>query len=264
MLRRGLLALVVAAGLFAGSVGAGFILASVALRHSAGAGLVAAPSVPRPADQFGSPTVTPGPTAVTTGSPDDHTAGVAGNAPAAAPLPPAARAVPNAPAARPSPVVSPGPYLRPSAPAGVTATAAAGGGATPAPPAPVTPAPGGVATAPQPAPQPAPVVQPSATAPVTPTASAPEQTLPPGATPIAPAAPAVAPGTRYHVQVGSFDERQNADALAIRLRAGGYAATVTNGPPYRVWVGGYLDPVTAQRLADGLKNLGLTPELVTQ
>jgi cell division protein FtsN len=74
----------------------------------------------------------------------------------------------------------------------------------------------------------------------------------------------VAPAVRVHVQVGSFDERQNADALAIRLRAGGYAASVTNGPPYRVWVGGYLDPVTAQRLADGLKNLGLTPELVTQ
>lgn len=82
----------------------------------------------------------------------------------------------------------------------------------------------------------------------------------------APAAPgtAGAPGTRYHVQVGSFNERQNADALAIRIRAGGYAATVTSGPPYRVWVGGYLDQVTAQRLADGLKDLGLTPELVTQ
>jgi cell division septation protein DedD len=66
------------------------------------------------------------------------------------------------------------------------------------------------------------------------------------------------------VQVGSFDERQNADALAIRIRASGYAATVTSGPPYRVWVGGYLDQVTAQRLADGVKNLGLTPELVIQ
>jgi cell division septation protein DedD len=73
----------------------------------------------------------------------------------------------------------------------------------------------------------------------------------------------VLPG-RYHVQVGSFDERQNADALAIRIRASGYAATVTAGPPFRVWVGGYLDASTAQRLAAGLKDLGLTPELVTQ
>lgn len=82
----------------------------------------------------------------------------------------------------------------------------------------------------------------------------------------APGAPGTtgASWTRYHVQVGSFDERQNADALAIRLRAGGYAASVTSGPPYRVWVGGYLDQATAQRLADGLKNIGLTPELVTQ
>ncbi len=71
------------------------------------------------------------------------------------------------------------------------------------------------------------------------------------------------PPSRFHVQVGAFDERQNADALVLRIRSLGYAASVTDGPPYRVWVGGYLDRTTAERLAEHLKTAGfdavLTP-----
>ena len=68
---------------------------------------------------------------------------------------------------------------------------------------------------------------------------------------------------RYHVQVGAFTERQNADALALRVRAMGYAVAVTDGPPYRVWVGAYLDQHTAERLAATIRQAGfeavLTP-----
>jgi len=69
---------------------------------------------------------------------------------------------------------------------------------------------------------------------------------------------------RFHVQVADFPERQNADALALQLRARGYAVTVTNGPPYRVWVGGYLDRATAERLAENLRQGGLSATLVPQ
>ncbi|HEV2439682.1 MAG TPA: SPOR domain-containing protein [bacterium] len=69
---------------------------------------------------------------------------------------------------------------------------------------------------------------------------------------------------RFHVQVADFPERQNADALALQLRARGYAVTVTVGPPYRVWVGGYLDRTTAERLAANLRQSGLSPTLVPQ
>jgi cell division septation protein DedD len=66
------------------------------------------------------------------------------------------------------------------------------------------------------------------------------------------------------VQVAGFPELQNAQALALRLRARGYAVTVTDGPPYRVWVGGYLDRATAERLATYLRQSGLSPTLVPQ
>jgi hypothetical protein len=64
--------------------------------------------------------------------------------------------------------------------------------------------------------------------------------------------------------VADFPERQNADALAMQLRSRGYAVTVTDGPPYRVWVGGYLDRATAERLAAHLRQSGLSPTLVPQ
>jgi cell division protein FtsN len=69
---------------------------------------------------------------------------------------------------------------------------------------------------------------------------------------------------RFHVQVGSFDERQNAAALALRLKSLGYAVTLVEGPPYRVWVGGYLDRDTAQRLAGNLEQAGFPAVLTSQ
>ncbi|HLW48902.1 MAG TPA: SPOR domain-containing protein [bacterium] len=250
MLRRGALALVLAAGLFFGSLAAGFLLAGVSLRHSAGAGLTAAPFVPRPAGQLGSPVASPGPATGGTAGPDARSGVDAGSASG-----PASTAAPSAGALRPA-----APALTP--PAGDFPPAAAGNLSSGGAPGPVrTPgpaAPGAVTVTPAP-----PTGDTSIIIPVT----APDAPLPPGATPLPPAARAPVPPPmpgRFHVQVGAFDERQNADALAIRLRAGGYAATVTDGPPFRVWVGGYLDRATAERLAAGLKDLGLTPELVTQ
>ncbi|HEV2439077.1 MAG TPA: SPOR domain-containing protein [bacterium] len=75
-----------------------------------------------------------------------------------------------------------------------------------------------------------------------------------------PGAPVIA--GRFHVQVGAFAERQNAEALAVRIRAHGYAVTVAAGPPYRVWVGGYFDVATAERLAANLLQDGFASTLV--
>jgi len=61
--------------------------------------------------------------------------------------------------------------------------------------------------------------------------------------------------------VGAFSERQNAEALVLRLRSVGYAVTLTDGPPYRVWVGGYLDRATAERLAHDLEAGGFEATL---
>jgi cell division protein FtsN len=58
------------------------------------------------------------------------------------------------------------------------------------------------------------------------------------------------------VQVGAFDQRQNAEALRLRIRSLGYAVTVTDGPPFRVWVGAYLDRTTAERLIENLRAAG--------
>ncbi len=108
-------------------------------------------------------------------------------------------------------------------------------------------------------------------APAAPTSPAPAPTAPPGtaapgtvpppfvATPgPGPATnPALLSGaTRFHVQVGAFDDRQNAEALRLRIRSMGYAVTVTDGPPFRVWVGARLDRATAERLIENLRAAG--------
>jgi cell division septation protein DedD len=68
---------------------------------------------------------------------------------------------------------------------------------------------------------------------------------------------AVSPGaaapSRFHVQAGSYPERDLAVSLLMRLRGRGYAATLVAGKVYRVWVGGYLDRVTAERLVSSLR-----------
>jgi len=75
------------------------------------------------------------------------------------------------------------------------------------------------------------------------------------------ASPAPSP-ERFHVQVGSFDVRPEADQLARRLQQRGYSTAVTQDAPYRVWVGGYLDRSTAERLAQSLQQLGFAATLV--
>ena len=121
----------------------------------------------------------------------------------------------------------------------------------------------------------------AATAPVRPEAPAGPSAVPglspvPG-TPAGPgpstgSPPAVAPGptstplvpqlpSRFHVQVGAFDARQNAEALALRIKSLGYAVTLVEGPQFRVWVGGYLDRATAEQLAEHLRAAGFEAAL---
>lgn len=64
------------------------------------------------------------------------------------------------------------------------------------------------------------------------------------------------------MQAGAFVTRQNADALALKLRSLGYAVTVVEGPPFRVWVGGYLDRATAEQLAQHLGDAGFDAVLI--
>ncbi len=74
--------------------------------------------------------------------------------------------------------------------------------------------------------------------------------------------PSVPISPRFHVQVGSFEDRDNAVSLAVQLRARGYGATIIEGPLYRVWVGGYLDRGTAEQLASNLRSAGFDAALI--
>jgi cell division septation protein DedD len=69
---------------------------------------------------------------------------------------------------------------------------------------------------------------------------------------------------RFHVQSGSFMNRDNAVSLATRLRDHGYAVTLTAGQLYRVWVGGDLDRTKAERLAAKLRATGFDATLITR
>jgi hypothetical protein len=67
---------------------------------------------------------------------------------------------------------------------------------------------------------------------------------------------------RFHVQVGAFKVYEDARPLFRRLQSLGYAATLTEGIPHRVWAGGYFDRQTAERLANNLRDAGLDAVLV--
>jgi cell division septation protein DedD len=56
--------------------------------------------------------------------------------------------------------------------------------------------------------------------------------------------------------VGVFDTRDTARALVKRLESLGYAAASAEDDVYRVWVGGYVDRETAERLAMNLRKAG--------
>ena len=143
--------------------------------------------------------------------------------------------------------------------------ASSGQATQPAPLTPISPSmPPGVG--PTTLPESPPPAAPAAPASPAPAPSAPTGTPPPGTVP-PPFVPTPAPGpatnpafstssTRFHVQVGAFDDRQNAEALRLRIRSIGYAVTVTDGPPYRVWVGARLDRKTAERLIENLRTAG--------
>lgn len=150
-------------------------------------------------------------------------------------------------------------------PLGGSQGASSGQHVAPVSPGPVSPTmlPGVLPPAPLPPPAPSGPAAPSAApspSPAVPGGPPPTQVPPPYAV-----TPATGAGgnsafsptpNRFHVQVGAFDDRQNAEALRLRFRSMGYAVTVTDGPPFRVWVGAYLDRSTAQRLVEHLRAAG--------
>ncbi len=69
------------------------------------------------------------------------------------------------------------------------------------------------------------------------------------------------PPSRFHIQAGVFGDRDHAGSLVKQLRDRGYAVTLVEGPPYRVWVGGFLDRATAERLAANLQAAGFEATL---
>jgi len=244
LVRSGRLAIValVVAVLFAASLGAGYFLGQSAFRsapppaNSAVAPPAPVPSEPAPASPGGAPGGTSGSSTGGTPTPGGPPAPNAANSPGTQAAPPAGAAGNNPPAATAPPATTTVPVPQTSPDAGSAAKGTAG-----APPA-QQQAPG------------------SAT-------SGPASSAPGGNAAAAPAGGPAAVGaagevTRFHVQVGAFDTRQNAAALALRLRSLGYAVTLVEGPPYRVWVGGYVDGTTAQALADNLDKAGF-PAILT-
>lgn len=68
-------------------------------------------------------------------------------------------------------------------------------------------------------------------------------------------------GGRYHVQVGALTDKAAAEALVRQLRVLGYAVRIVGVQPYLVWVGGYLDAPTAERLISRLRGQGFNAVL---
>jgi cell division septation protein DedD len=77
-----------------------------------------------------------------------------------------------------------------------------------------------------------------------------------GSTPVAQVPAASGGQTLYRVQVGEFDDRTGAEALARELGKAGYPGFVTGGAPYRVQVGAFADRANAERLADEIEERG--------
>jgi cell division protein FtsN len=134
-----------------------------------------------------------------------------------------------------------------------------------APPSPADQPGGGEApqgAPPSPEVSPAPPASPSVDVQQVPPPSAPQVVTPsvPGPT-VSPPIPE--PPSRFHIQAGAFGDRDSAVSLVKQLRDRGYAVTLVEGPPYRVWVGGYLDRATAERLAANLQAAGFDATLTT-
>ena len=108
--------------------------------------------------------------------------------------------------------------------------------------------------APRPAPQPAkPAPKAAATPPAAPPTTAPSSGV------LAVPSPSTVPEGRYAVQVGSFQQADNAEGLVRRLRGLGYSAYVLDwtDAEQRSWhvvrVGGYADTAAARQAAASLK-----------
>jgi len=72
-----------------------------------------------------------------------------------------------------------------------------------------------------------------------------------------------ASGGLYKVQVGAFDDRESAEAMAGRLKREGYAdAWVTSTMPYRVQVGAYSNPDNATKVVKELESSGYSVHIV--
>jgi DedD protein len=132
-------------------------------------------------------------------------------------------------------------------------------------PAPLPPAPAPAAAA---TPTPPAVQEPGSTPTPSPAAAAPAAHAGPGAG----AAAAVQPGSAetsggYLVQLGSFGSRANAERLAKKVRAQGFAVSVSQGSSghlYRVRVGPAHDRAAAGELAQQLRAHGHSGAIVAQ
>jgi cell division septation protein DedD len=141
----------------------------------------------------------------------------------------------------------------------------AGAHSGPEQPAPLPPAPAPAAAA---TPAPAAAQEPGSTPTPSPAAAAPAAHAGPGAG----AAAAVQPGSAetsggYLVQLGSFGSRANAERLAKKVRAQGFAVSVSQGSSghlYRVRVGPAHDRAAAGELAQQLRAHGHSGAIVAQ
>jgi len=132
-------------------------------------------------------------------------------------------------------------------------------------PAPLPPAPSPAATA---TPAPSAAQEPRSTPAPSPATTAPAARAGPGAG----AAAAVQPGSAetsggYLVQLGSFNSRANAERLAKKVRAQGFAVSVSQGSSghlYRVRVGPAHDRAAAGELAQQLRAHGHSGAIVPQ
>jgi len=67
------------------------------------------------------------------------------------------------------------------------------------------------------------------------------------------------PLARYHVQIGAFISRDDAEGQAVRAQALGYAVTVVEqNALFHVRVGGFLDQTAAQELVQNLTRDGFS------
>lgn len=63
-------------------------------------------------------------------------------------------------------------------------------------------------------------------------------------------------GSMFRVQVGAFQEKENAEKLKEELARQGYEAVVSATAPYRVQVGAFVNEENAKRVAEELESKG--------